>query len=262
MVKRLLHFLWPIMAAGTLFHAMSINGYKSPADYPVRGHHEIRSVEIIEFTNIFYASHEIFKFRYVVSAHAEVRPDAIISGIYPVPHFLLFGERIRETCARRFPKFDAANFYGASTVVSQLNSIGHTLGFGALVGSNHRYYTVPPLCLPIGVKVALGYLSGTSSLLECCPNEPYANRTQTHTYERSDAHYSRPQGGAPLGYKIVLISLVITALEFIFCGCLLYAYRLFERGDGSAGLGYLVAGVFGIIGYAVLGYLLVDGLML
>lgn len=103
-------------------------------------------------------------------------------------------------------------------------------------------------------------LVGAPRLSECGPNQPDTDCAQSHAYERSDAHYSRPQGRTSLGYQIVFVALIVAAFEFIFGLCLFMAHRSFTIGNASAGLIYLFAGVFGIISYPVIGYLLIDGL--
>lgn len=64
-------------------------------------------------------------------------------------------------------------------------------------------------------------------------------------------------GDGTLRGKILLVALAIVVLNLSFCACLVQANRAFDAYDARAGLGYLMAGIFGMLGVTVFGSLLI-----
>lgn len=110
------------------------------------------------------------------------------------------------------------------------------------------------------LNTSISFIGAAFGFTKGGPHKPDTNSTQAHAYKRSDTHNGSPERRSSLRNKVILITLIIAAFELIFCLCLLKANRSFSTGDANTGLIYLISGVFGIIGYAVLGYLLIDGL--
>lgn len=111
------------------------------------------------------------------------------------------------------------------------------------------------------VKVVLSDLSLAASLAERRPNKPYADRAKGHADHGRHAHNRGPERHFLLRYKIQLAAFIFAALGAAFLVCLAYAFHLIEAGEGETGAGYLFAGVFGIIGNAVLGFLVIGDLL-
>lgn len=83
------------------------------------------------------------------------------------------------------------------------------------------------------------------------PHQQHANGTQEHSQER----------GRFLRYEIGILALVIIGLEVIFSLSVVKALRLLRGRQSSAALPYLLGGVAGIIGCAVVGFLAVSFLL-
>ena len=75
-----------------------------------------------------------------------------------------------------------------------------------------------------GLKIVLCNLRLSPGLPECRPDQPDTHRAEGHAYQRSNPHYSGPEGHPFLRHEILFVTLIFSLLEAGAVRCLIFAY--------------------------------------